>query len=92
VEPRNLGRLRYGFTPTRPQIENCWSPEEMHAQHPHLSLAEIHAALSYYYLHQAKFDTEIERQRKEYEAWRAAAQNDPLQRRLRELALQREAQ
>ena len=68
-----------------------WSPEEMHEQHPHLSLAEIHAALSYYYAHQAELDDEIERQRKEYEALWAAAQDDPLQRRLRELALQREA-
>jgi uncharacterized protein (DUF433 family) len=25
------------------------SPEEMHFQHPHLSLAQIHAALAYYY-------------------------------------------
>ncbi len=32
------------------------SPEEMHFQYPHLSLAQIHAALAYYYEHQAEFD------------------------------------
>lgn len=38
-----------------------WSPEEMHRQHPHLSMAQIHAALSYYYEHQAELDAKIER-------------------------------
>ena len=28
------------------KIAYGWSPEEMHLQHPHLSLAQIHAALS----------------------------------------------
>ena len=35
------------------------SPEEMHVQYPHLSLAQIYAALAYYYEHQAEFETEI---------------------------------
>jgi uncharacterized protein (DUF433 family) len=26
-----------------------WSPEELHFQHPYLSLGQIHAALSYYW-------------------------------------------
>jgi uncharacterized protein (DUF433 family) len=30
----------------------------MHFQYPHLSLAQIYAALVYYYEHQAKFDEE----------------------------------
>jgi uncharacterized protein (DUF433 family) len=37
------------------------SPEEMHAQYPHLSMAQIHAALAYYYDHQAELDEEIQR-------------------------------
>ena len=40
------------------------SPEEMHFQHPHLSLAQIHAALAYYYDHQTELDAEIERRLK----------------------------
>jgi uncharacterized protein (DUF433 family) len=37
-----------------------WSPEEIHFQHPHLSLAQIHAALTYYYENQAQLDHEIQ--------------------------------
>ncbi len=36
------------------------SPEEMHFQYPHLSLSQIHAALAYYYDHQAELDAEIQ--------------------------------
>lgn len=36
-----------------------WSADEIHRQHPHLSLAEVHAAMSYYYDHQAEIDAEI---------------------------------
>ena len=35
------------------------SPEEMHRQHPHLSLAQVHAALAFYYDHQAEFNAAI---------------------------------
>lgn len=40
-----------------------WSAEEMHYQYPHLSLAQIYAALAYYYDHQAEFDKQIEESR-----------------------------
>ena len=36
-----------------------WSPEEIHFQHPHLSLAQIHAALTYYYENQGQLDAQI---------------------------------
>ena len=67
-----LDKLAYG-----------WSPEEMHRQHSHLPLAKIHAALSYYYDHQAEFDAEIERQESEFAALRAATEDSPLRQRLR---------
>jgi len=41
------------------------SPEEMHFQYPHLSLAQIHAALAYYYDHQTELNAEIERRHRE---------------------------
>ena len=44
-----------------------WSPEEIHFQHPHLSLAQIHAALAYYYENQTALDAEIERRREKAE-------------------------
>jgi uncharacterized protein (DUF433 family) len=62
-----------------------WSPEETHVQHPHLSLAQIHAALSYYYDHQAAFDAEIDRQLQEVDALRAQVENSPIRQRLRAL-------
>jgi uncharacterized protein (DUF433 family) len=46
------------------KIAYGWSPEEIHLQHPRLSLARIHAAFLYYYDHQEEMDAEIERQRR----------------------------
>ena len=37
-----------------------WSPEELHLQHPHLSLGQIHSALAYYWDHQQEVDQDIE--------------------------------
>jgi uncharacterized protein (DUF433 family) len=61
------------------------SPEEMHFQYPHLSLAQIHAALAYYYEHQTALDAEIQRRWMEVNELAARAADSPLQRRLREL-------
>ena len=44
------------------QLAYGWSPEEIHFQHPHLSLAQIHAALSYYHDHRTELDAAIQRQ------------------------------
>jgi len=43
------------------------SPEEIHFQHPNLSLAQIHGALTYYYENQDKVDEQIKRGLKESE-------------------------
>jgi uncharacterized protein (DUF433 family) len=43
------------------KIAYGWSPEEIHIQHPHLSLAQIHAALTYYYENQSHLDEQIQR-------------------------------
>jgi len=44
-----------------------WSPEEIHREHPHLTLAQIHSAFAYYYENQEKLDAEIERRGREAE-------------------------
>ena len=62
-----------------------WSPEEMHYQHPHLSLAQIHAALAYYFDHQAEFDKQIEASLKNAEQLAEATKDSPLRQRLRRL-------
>ncbi len=59
------------------QIAYGWSPEEMHEQHPHLSLAQIHAALSYYHDHKAEMDAVIERDDRNIDALRAEAEPFP---------------
>jgi uncharacterized protein (DUF433 family) len=62
-----------------------WSPEEMHLQHPHLSLAQIHAALSFYYDHQSEFDAQIQEGLKRAQSAVAESQNSPLRQKLRTL-------
>jgi uncharacterized protein (DUF433 family) len=63
------------------------SPEEMHFQYPHLSLAQIYAALAYYYEHQAEFDGEIMRQAERARTWAEQAKDSPGRKRLRERGL-----
>ena len=47
------------------KLAHGWSPEEIHLQHTNLSLAQIHAALAYYYENQTVFDRQIEQGRAE---------------------------
>lgn len=62
-----------------------WSADEIHFQHPHLSLGQIHAALSYYFDHQPEFDGAIEARLQEAETLAAESKDSPLRRRLRQL-------
>ncbi len=66
-----------------------WSPEAIQLQHPHLSLAQIHAALAYYYDHQAEIDARMAREAREVEALRTQAGESPVAKRLREAGLLR---
>jgi uncharacterized protein (DUF433 family) len=61
------------------------TPEQIHEEYPHLSLAQIHAAFSYYYDHKDEIDREIERGYQEYlRLWQAQGRDTPLHRRLRQ--------
>jgi uncharacterized protein (DUF433 family) len=71
-----LDKLAYG-----------WSPEETHFQHPTLSLAQIHAALAYYYENQERLDAEIDRRRGEVETHATESANSAFRQKL--LALKR---
>ncbi len=42
-----------------------WSPEELHFQHPEISLAAIYYALSYYYTYQPQIDAQIAQEQEE---------------------------
>ena len=59
-----------------------WSPEEMCRQHPYMQLAEAHAAMAYYYDHQAEIDHEIQDEIKLVEEDYARAAPSPFLRRL----------
>jgi len=59
------------------------SPEEIHFQHPDLSLAQIHAALAYYYDHQTELDAAIASQEEEVTRLRKEAGESPLVTRLK---------
>ena len=43
------------------RLAHHWDADEIQRQHPHLSLAQIHSALAYYYDHQIEMDKDIER-------------------------------
>ena len=64
-----------------------WSADEVHVQHPHLSLGQIHAALSYYFDHQPEFDHLIEQSLERANQRADAASDSPGRRRLRFLSL-----
>ncbi len=38
-----------------------WGAEELHRQHPHITLSQIHSALAYYHDHKDEIDRDIER-------------------------------
>jgi uncharacterized protein (DUF433 family) len=60
-----------------------WSADEIHFQYPHLSLGQIHAALSFYFDHQEEFDHLIDQSSERAAALSVAAQDSPGRRRLR---------
>jgi len=42
------------------KIAYGWNPEELHLQHPYLTMGQIHSALAYYYDHEDKLNKDIE--------------------------------
>ena len=40
-------------------IRGGYTPEKIHEEYPHLSMAQIHAALAYYYDHREEVDQSI---------------------------------
>jgi uncharacterized protein (DUF433 family) len=61
------------------------SPEEIHFQHPNLSLAQIHGALTYYYENQDNVDEQIRRGLEESDKLAAHLSDADFRRKLRNL-------
>jgi uncharacterized protein (DUF433 family) len=65
------------------QIAYGWSPEELHFQHPYLSMHQIHSALAYYWEHKEELDADIERRSQFVAQSRREAGPSPLVTKLR---------
>jgi uncharacterized protein (DUF433 family) len=60
-----------------------WSPEELAYQHPHLSLAQVHSALAYYWDHREEVEADLRRREELAEEIRREVGEHPLVARLR---------
>ena len=60
-----------------------WSPEELHFQHPYLTLGQIYSALAYYWDHQEELDRDIERRLRAVEQSQRQSGHSPLAARLK---------
>ncbi|MGM3305081.1 DUF433 domain-containing protein [Anabaena sp. WFMT] len=64
-------------------LAHGWSPEELHFQHPYLTLSQIHSALAYYWDHQAELDADIQQREQYAEQLKQQAGESPLAKKLR---------
>ncbi len=67
-----LDRIAYG-----------WSPEELHFQHPYLTMGQIYSALAYYADHQEELDADIQRRLEFVDQMQRTLTPPPLVERLR---------
>lgn len=65
-------------------LAHQWDAHEIRRQHPHLGLAQIHAALTYYYDHRPTIDAEIADQLREVEQIRSELGESPLRAKLKQ--------
>jgi uncharacterized protein (DUF433 family) len=60
-----------------------WSPEELHFQHPYLTLGQIYSALAYYWDHRAELDRDIEQRLKLVDSIQQTMKPSPLTARIK---------
>ncbi|MCL5961827.1 MAG: DUF433 domain-containing protein [Chloroflexi bacterium] len=65
------------------QMAHGWSPEELHFQHPYLTLGQIHSALAYYWDHKDELDRDIEQRLARVDQLQRQIQPKPLYERLK---------
>ncbi len=59
------------------KMANGSTPEQMREQFPPLTLAQVHAALTYYYDHKTELDAQISQDLREATLLRAQLENQP---------------
>ncbi|GFP19328.1 hypothetical protein HKBW3S42_00041 [Candidatus Hakubella thermalkaliphila] len=69
------------------KIAYGWSPEEVHFQHPYLTLGQIYSALAYYSDHADELHDDIERRLRYVEQLRQQSGPSPLVARLKSKGL-----
>src|SRR5688572_21797144 len=68
-------------------LAHSWDANEIHRQHPHLSLAEIYSALAYYYDHRQEMDVIIEEGLRQVMAIQASLPSPTIHLKLKALGL-----
>ena len=66
-------------------LAHHWHAEDICRQYPSLTLAQVHAALTYYYDHQQEMEREIEHRRKRVADIKAKRADGKIQDKLRQL-------
>ena len=66
-------------------LAHHWHAEDIHRQHPHLTLAQIHAALTYYYDHQQEIEQDIDRRLRRVAEIKGRRAESTIQTKLRQL-------
>ena len=64
-----------------------WSPEELHFQHPYLTLGQIYSALAYYWDHKDALDRDMEERLKLVNQIQKETRRTPLEKRLKSKGL-----
>ena len=83
---RRLPRIRVAQI-AMDYLAHGWSADEMCRQHGHLTPAEVHAALTYYFDHQDEVDREIRDEWEQADRCKSAATPSPLVAKLRSKGL-----
>ena len=69
------------------RLAHHWDMDEIHRQHPHLTLAQICSALAYYYDHKAELDQVIEKQLRQVNRIKNRLGKSPVRQKLEDLGL-----
>lgn len=65
------------------RLAHNWDPDEIQRQHPHLTLAQIHSALAYYYDHQKEIDADMDRRLRQVKEIQNAVGDSPVRLKLK---------